>query len=420
MNAQLQTRIAALQDRIHFFGLLAVAASLPLPYYALSNISMITVAVNALVAWLLGRRIKGRGNILVAALPAVLFLLYLIGVTYSSHTSDAWSSIERKVPLLLLPTALALFPKLERPQMNRILLGFLVSCVAISVLCVVAMMRRNIAAGIEFAYYNNYYFVQDNLVEGFNIHHVYFSMYICFCVVICLYFLQQFKNSAVRIALFITIIWSILFMFGLSARMGLVALTIIAALYFIFLIRFRWPIKVLVGAAALATFIFVGYQFPFVREKFTGLMGINVNDYSSRYRANVRMVSIQTTWDIFRKNWMLGVGTGDLNDLLIEEYKRINFEEGLVHQYNPHNQYVDTAASIGILGALVLVGMMGLYYFLAIRSRDFVLLAFAMIVSFCFLTESMLARQRGVVFFTLFSSLLFVHGRSEDEPIMKF
>jgi O-antigen ligase len=420
MTTQATQNLTTAQNSIHYYGFLLLGLSMPLPFYPISNISIVVLAVNALAGMFIRKEFITRKNMLLVVLPSALFVLYVIGVSYSSNTSAAWSSVERKVPLLLLPIAAAFFPKLEIKKLNNIFLAFLASCIVISILCVVSMLKRNIDAGIEFAYYNNFYFAQDNLVLGVGFHHVYFSMYMCFCVVICIYFMHVYQKLSVRIILGVMIAWSILFMLALSARMGIVALMIILGLYFLVMLKAKWPVKLTVGAVALLILTTVGYQFPFIREKFTGLLNVDVNDYSSRYQVSTRMVSIASTWQIFKENWVAGVGTGDLDEMLIEEYKRINFIEGLENTYNPHNQYVDTAGTIGIAGALMLAGSMFLMLYYAVRNRDFVALAYAVIVSFCFLSESMLARQRGAVFLATFMSLIFVYRGPENEPILKF
>lgn len=68
---------------------------------------------------------------------------------------------------------------------------------------------------------------------------------------------------------------------------------------------------------------------------------------------------------------------------------------------NFHNQYVQNFAELGVFGFLLLVGMLLINLRNAIKSKDFVHFAFAILMISLFLTESFLWRQRGVVFFTV-------------------
>jgi len=68
---------------------------------------------------------------------------------------------------------------------------------------------------------------------------------------------------------------------------------------------------------------------------------------------------------------------------------------------NFHNQYVQNFAELGFFGFLLIIIMLFINIKNAIKSKDFVHFAFAILMISLFLTETFLWRQRGVVFFTL-------------------
>jgi O-antigen ligase len=76
----------------------------------------------------------------------------------------------------------------------------------------------------------------------------------------------------------------------------------------------------------------------------------------------------------------------------IEGYKKKNF----------HNQYIQTFAELGIIGFMLLILILFINLKNAIKHKDFIHIAFAVLMISLFLTESFLWRQRGVVFFTAF------------------
>ena len=79
----------------------------------------------------------------------------------------------------------------------------------------------------------------------------------------------------------------------------------------------------------------------------------------------------------------------------VEGYQKKNF----------HNQYIQAFAELGLIGFLFVIIILGINLKNALKSKDFVHIAFAILMISLFLTESFLWRQRGVVFFTLFYCL---------------
>ena len=91
--------------------------------------------------------------------------------------------------------------------------------------------------------------------------------------------------------------------------------------------------------------------------------------------------------------------------------------EMVYNKQNFHNQYIESFADLGIIGLLLVLAMHFFSVKNAIRNKDFVHIAFAILMIALFLTESFLWRQRGVVYFTIFYCLFnsFLPGRIEKE-----
>jgi hypothetical protein len=82
---------------------------------------------------------------------------------------------------------------------------------------------------------------------------------------------------------------------------------------------------------------------------------------------------------------------------------------------NLHNQYIQNFSDLGIIGFALLLVILLFNIKNAIKNKDFVHFAFAILMISLFLTESFLWRQRGVVFFTLFYCL-FNSNVLKDNP----
>ena len=72
---------------------------------------------------------------------------------------------------------------------------------------------------------------------------------------------------------------------------------------------------------------------------------------------------------------------------------------------NFHNQYIQTFAELGLVGFILLILILFINLKNALKNKDFIHIAFAILMLSLFLTESFLWRQRGVVFFTAFYCL---------------
>jgi O-antigen ligase len=81
-----------------------------------------------------------------------------------------------------------------------------------------------------------------------------------------------------------------------------------------------------------------------------------------------------------------------------------NITEGY-QKKNFHNQYVQNFAELGVIGFLLLILILFINFKNAFQNKDFLHIAFAILMLSLFLTESFLWRQRGVVFFTVFYCL---------------
>lgn len=91
-----------------------------------------------------------------------------------------------------------------------------------------------------------------------------------------------------------------------------------------------------------------------------------------------------------------------------------NHTEGY-QKKNFHNQYIQVFAELGVFGFIILLLILYANLKNGIKHKNFIHIAFAVLMISLFLTESFLWRQRGVVFFTLFYCLF----NSSSKQIIK-
>jgi hypothetical protein len=110
------------------------------------------------------------------------------------------------------------------------------------------------------------------------------------------------------------------------------------------------------------------------------------------------------------KIFFFGMGNGSSSIYLRDRvnYYRRNFFafDPNATPYNFHNQYMETMMDFGIIGLFLLL----MVYFQNIKSAflnsNYLYLAFIILIGFSSLTESILERNKGIVFFAFFSNIL--------------
>ena len=86
------------------------------------------------------------------------------------------------------------------------------------------------------------------------------------------------------------------------------------------------------------------------------------------------------------------------------------------HYYNYHNQYAQTLSETGVLGLVILLSILICVWIRGIKSKNFLIIMFSLMMSFVFFTESVLWRQRGLFLFIIFYCLL-IKTSSQNKKI---
>ncbi len=118
-----------------------------------------------------------------------------------------------------------------------------------------------------------------------------------------------------------------------------------------------------------------------------------------------RIESWQTAWQIIQKNWLFGVGAGDVAD---EFEKKYNENRSLLIKENrirAHNSYLTYWLSFGIFGILLFLYLQAAFFSKQIRDKNYLGILFVSISIISFLLEDTLETQTGVTFFAFFFAI---------------
>jgi O-antigen ligase len=153
--------------------------------------------------------------------------------------------------------------------------------------------------------------------------------------------------------------------------------------------------------------LFIAFNFlyfnPFKIQKIETLKirDLKITDnYNERNILTIRLAKWDAHLLVIRDHLPWGTTEGDIRQLRQEAYKKKNFKDLVLHNYNAHNQFIEILAMFGIPGFLLFAGMLLLPFYKIeyLRAYSF----FIIITSTTFLTESVLQRQQGLNYFMFF------------------
>lgn len=401
-----------LTERISYFLVIAIAFAMPLH----SRIVPVLIILLAL-CWIIEGRFHEKlalaGKHSVALLPALLYLLYLVGMLYSSNQSFGWRDLETKLSMLLFPLLLVSTATYPPARLRNIIKWFIAGCLLGAVICLACAIysffleRYQVEQGIVHDTYINTDFFFGSRLSVF-LHPSYFAMYLCFAMVLLAreLLLNKLANGKWKALILFIILFFSAMIFLLASKLGMILLVLI------WLCAAGWIIvkrkKVIAGFVAIVLFA-AGFAMLY---KFSAIVASRIDytiaaltvqevDKTSTESSTVRRLIWQQAWDIIEDH-PLGAGTGDSKDVLMKKYS----EEGLTGAYaknlNAHNQYLQTAVAIGWPGLIVLVASLAGVMIRALKYRDTASWALVLMLVISFLTESMLETQAGVVFYSFF------------------
>jgi O-antigen ligase len=102
----------------------------------------------------------------------------------------------------------------------------------------------------------------------------------------------------------------------------------------------------------------------------------------------------------------LGVGTGNTEAALVEQYKRSAQTKAEEKKLNAHNQWLQMGAEFGWLGLVLCLALFASILHSAYQQEKWLMLGMIGVFAFNCLVESMLEVQAGIVFFGLLSILI--------------
>jgi O-antigen ligase len=119
---------------------------------------------------------------------------------------------------------------------------------------------------------------------------------------------------------------------------------------------------------------------------------------------------------IIKDNWLIGVGTGDMNEAFQQQYEKMNSKLAPDQRWRSHDQFLSIFVGFGIFGLLWFLFAI-LYPAIKLgKFRDYFFLVFFIIIMLSMITEDTIESQLPVTFFVFFYAF-FLFARQEDDKV---
>ncbi len=332
------------------------------------------------------------------------YMLLLFGFApFSSNIGEAFFDFQKKLGLLLIPLSFYFIHGTLVPNLKKQVLTFYtISTVLFSVyillrLAIFGVNPNYEIAGLEVA-------VRISIEDFTHVHPTYMAAIIAFAILIIL---ADLKKIAIRSWIFwlqLLALSILLFtLFTLGSRMPIIGL-VVSSVY-VFYKNFKW--RGLLAACGFLLLLSVGALYnPVTANRIAELLhtGTDRPTLEAANATNTRNAIYNCDWEISKKNWLLGVGAGDIQKTLNKCYALYQ-NRNLMRNYNTHNEYFNTWLSTGIFGLLLFLSIIGVGIYK--KRQDVLSTAFLLLTSILFVSENILSRQIGVFFFAFFMALLF-------------
>lgn len=307
---------------------------------------------------------------------------------------------------VIIPLLLSINQMLNRQDLNRILLAFVVS---VSLLCIAKITVFIYQQGIE-----NLLILPQKTLAGVLIGYSYLnlSMYVGAAIIFSVYLLKA-KTSKNNI-LTINILFLFLFLVFLSSRVILAA-TLLTTLLLLLVNAPKNKRLFVMGAFGSFVLIFSLAVYvldaPIV-EKMKEAVNYN-NEYSNIKEKWGGRIMRQEIWScaimLIREKPIFGVGYDNVQNELNECYEKTSEHPVLYRgksKKNAHNQFFQITLATGILGACAFLALIVYALRQSLVKSDNLLFSFITFTLLCFLTESHLERNHTIYIFYFFVSLL--------------
>lgn len=341
----------------------------------------------------------------------LLFACYLISAFISTNSKEGFSIVERRGSLFVLPLLISSY-SFSQTSIKKISLTFVLGVFTAFFIC------------ISFAFYQYSFhhtssvFFYHSLTHVIDMNAVNLSAYVIIAIHILLYYYKIFNKILVLPALFLLLLFCVL----LNSKMMLFSLAL-SGIVFLFFYYSKKTATFSSIAIVLALILLIIFDSK-LKERVNSELQSNWNvvkqatfTYDTPFSgASFRVVIWRFSFELLneKKAWLIGVNTGDFQDLLNQKYKSTGLYTGSKELgdtgylgYGPHNQYIEILLAMGCIGLTCFLGLLVFSFRRMLLQKNYLGIQFLLLFFLFFMSESILSVHKGIVPFCFFLLLFF-------------
>jgi O-antigen ligase len=349
---------------------------------------------------------------LLYVVPLILyFLVQLIPMGNRIFQMAGWKETEQQLPLLALPL-LFMLGHIDKRSFTKTASSGLFFAVLFASIIMISESVFRFLNGFDYTV-----FIYHRLAEPFDSGAIYFSFFIVLVLLRIEEMPWLFYRKWVGVfAASMLIIVLFLLASKLILLIGMMLILIKQAKFFRSL--FKWPRFAipLLFVVVLIMLIPIGQRFSEILNPRLDIVNNESYSYDSPLNGlNLRLIQSRLGFEILDQNdaWLFGVGMDQSQELLNSKYIEKGIytgyqgteDRGYIN-YNFHNQYMETWVRSGFLGLLTLSIILIVLIKSSSQNKFASPWEIVLILAF-FITESVLERQIGIVYFCLAYSSYF-------------
>lgn len=339
------------------------------------------------------------------------YLYHLLAMLWSTNLSFGWNDLGIKASFFIFPILFALGKfNVDRDFYWKVLLFGLSACVVVFLL---------------FASWQSWYYPEDNqwgyfFEHEFSIwmHRSYFATYTAVAASISLFWLLSGRSGQQSLLLVTCFIFLSVATFLTLSKAGILIWFTLNLFVVLRVIRHKskW-----IGITMVSALILFSSLILLTDNKISSRMGDlkrSIHNFSMEKNKSVessaaRILMWYTSIECIREQALLGTGTGDVKDVLVNKSLELGNTGCAERKLNAHNQYLNTTVQLGIIGLLLLLAVISTTFRFAAQTKQFELVLLMTAFTISMLFESFLETQAGIIPFALFICL-FTYRNSED------
>ncbi|WP_165824138.1 O-antigen ligase family protein [Pseudochryseolinea flava] len=350
---------------------------------------------------------------------ASLYLINIPGLILTEDMDAGYLRLESRLSYLIFPL-LVFFSDLDRHQLRAICYAFIVGLSICSFISLAEAGYNMLSAPPDVRSFDQITYL--NLVDFLDLHPSFVTVFVSFAVFFIAYDLYTYAASTLKRGILIGLAaYLCVFNFLLQSRAPLAAFVFIV-LAFVLVLVIRSQINARMAIAGIIVLLVVVGIVVFNSKSVVTRMQLGLDDAAAIAMKsdfeidNSASSSLSTVYHL--RSWycaidllsdhhfFTGYGSGDEKDVLQPCYESHGWVIMMHERQNAHNEYLSSMIRTGITELLLLVGCLFIPCLMALRSQNYLYVAFLLMWMATFLFNT-LNLQSALFFFTMFNAILF-------------